>query len=144
MLSTYLPEKYSPQAVALLEEWTRQQTQIAAPALIKYEFVSALRKSVARKVISADYAANSRDELLAHEIHLMLDDDLLRRAYELATQLNRPNAYDAQYLAVAERLNCEFWTADQRLFNAVNSHLAWVKWVGSFTPETGNPNYITP
>jgi predicted nucleic acid-binding protein len=33
---------------------------------------------------------------------------------------------------VAERLNCDFWTADERLFNAVQESLNWVKWVGHF------------
>ena len=66
----------------------------------------------------------------------MSDDSLLKRAYELATQYNRPTAYDSQYLAVAERLNCEFWTADERLANAVGNDLSWVRWVGNFS-ETG-------
>ncbi|MBC8099768.1 MAG: type II toxin-antitoxin system VapC family toxin [Armatimonadetes bacterium] len=44
---------------------------------------------------------------------------LYRRAYELAEQLSLPTAYDAQYLAVAEHLGCDFWTADERLYNAV-------------------------
>jgi predicted nucleic acid-binding protein len=58
------------------------------------------------------------------------DDALLRRGLALATQFNRPTAYDAQYLAVAERLGCDFWTADERLYNAVNTQLAWVHWLG--------------
>ena len=64
----------------------------------------------------------------------MIDDPLLRRGYELATQFNRPTAYDAQYLAVAERLQCEFWTVDERLYNAVKQALPWVKWLGNFAP----------
>jgi len=56
--------------------------------------------------------------------------------YALAAQFNRPAAYDSQYLAVAERLGCEFWTADERLYNAVKTHLSWVKWLGNFTEPT--------
>lgn len=38
-----------------------------------------------------------------------------------------PNLSDnAHYLALAERENCEFWTADTRLFNAINGKLPWV------------------
>ena len=33
---------------------------------------------------------------------------------------------DAHYLALAERENCEFWTADTRLLNAINGKLPWV------------------
>ncbi len=33
---------------------------------------------------------------------------------------------DAYYLALAEHENCEFWTADTRLLNAINGKLPWV------------------
>ena len=36
-----------------------------------------------------------------------------------------------------ERLSCEFWTADERLFNAVRSQLTWVKWIGNFAGYNG-------
>lgn len=77
----------------------------------------------------------AREKLLVSPILLFTDDNLMRRAYELATQLNRPTAYDAKYLAVAERFQCELWTADERLFNAVSSTLPWVKWLGNFTDQ---------
>ena len=48
----------------------------------------------------------------------------------LATRFNRPAAYDAHYLALAEMMNCEFWTADRRLFNVVKDELPWVRWLG--------------
>ncbi len=40
-------------------------------------------------------------------------------------RLNRAAAYDSFYLALAESLGCELWTADQRLHNAVD--LPWVR-----------------
>lgn len=73
------------------------------------------------------------DKLLVYPITLMFDDRLVRRSYELATQLNHLITYDSQYLAVAERLQCEFWTADEKLFNATQQSLSWVKWLGNFT-----------
>ncbi len=48
-----------------------------------------------------------------------LDDSLAIRAIELAHRFHLPAAYDAQYLALAEREGCDFWTADQRLRNTV-------------------------
>jgi predicted nucleic acid-binding protein len=41
---------------------------------------------------------------------------LHRRALELAQSLSLPATYDAHYLAVAEDLQAELWTADRRLF----------------------------
>ncbi|HEX6305251.1 MAG TPA: hypothetical protein VFZ76_13740 [Anaerolineales bacterium] len=37
-----------------------------------------------------------------------------------------PSAYYAQYLALAERLEAEFWTADERLARKVERQLPWV------------------
>jgi predicted nucleic acid-binding protein len=46
-------------------------------------------------------------------------------------RLNRAAAYDSFYLAVAESLGCELWTADQRLSKAVD--LPWVCLAGGPT-----------
>ena len=51
-------------------------------------------------------------------------------ALEFATRFNRPKAYDAQYLALADLLGCELWTADRRLVSAVAGKLPWVRWIG--------------
>ncbi len=55
--------------------------------------------------------------------------DLQEQAWNIALRLNQPRAYDAQYLAVAEREGCEFWTTDRRLYNSVNDALPWVRLV---------------
>jgi alpha-galactosidase len=48
------------------------------------------------------------------------------RVFALAQRLALPAAHDAHYLALAERLGAEFWTADQRLVRAVQPQLSWV------------------
>jgi predicted nucleic acid-binding protein len=58
------------------------------------------------------------------------DAALHRRALALAEHLELSAAYDAHYLALAERLGTEFWTADQRLGNAMSSILPWVHEAG--------------
>ena len=35
-----------------------------------------------------------------------------------------------RYLALAEFQQCEFWTADERLWNSVKRDLRWVHWLG--------------
>jgi predicted nucleic acid-binding protein len=59
-------------------------------------------------------------------------DGIHERAWQLATEFGRPTAYDTHYLALAEHLGCPFWTADQRLFNAVSDKLEWVHFLGDF------------
>jgi len=135
-IATVLEETFSQQADALISRWSTQDVQIAAPILFRYEVTSVMRKSVYRNLLTPKEAIQKRDILLAQPIRLMIDIDLLKRGYDLATQYNRPAAYDAQYLAVAERLGCEFWTTDERLYNATQPNLNWVKWIGNFTTQS--------
>jgi predicted nucleic acid-binding protein len=137
-LAAVLEESYSKQASALIKLWNTEDRQIAAPTLFRYEIIAVIRKNVFRVLLAPEDALEKRDILLslAQKLRFFVDDDLLRRSYELATQLNRPTAYDSQYLAVAERLDCEFWTADQKLFNTVTGTLSRVKWVGSYPLPT--------
>ena len=50
-------------------------------------------------------------------------------AFAWTRRLNRAAAYDSFYLALAEGLQCDLWTADRRLFNAVD--LPWVHLAGA-------------
>jgi len=48
---------------------------------------------------------------------------------ELASQHGLTNAYDAQYLALAELEGYELWTADERLANSLEPTSSWLKLV---------------
>jgi predicted nucleic acid-binding protein len=131
---SYLNEPIREKAKAIWRYWSLQDYQVAAPTLFRYEIVAVVRKHVHRGNITAADGVLSRNQLLSQPVQLFMTDNLLKRAYELATEFGRPTAYDSQYLAVAEYLKCEFWTADQRLFNVTSNKLSWVKWLGNFEP----------
>jgi predicted nucleic acid-binding protein len=45
-------------------------------------------------------------------------------------QLKRAAAYDNYYLALAESLKCDLWTADNKLYQAAqNNDITWVRHV---------------
>lgn len=132
LLATVLDEPLSAKAEALLKSWAARSFVMVAPTLCQYEIIAAMRKHAYRGTQSTADALRGRDIVLSYPVQYMIDDDLLRRGYDLATQYNRPTAYDSQYLAVAERLQCEFWTADERLYNALNQELTWIRWLGNF------------
>lgn len=127
-------EVYQPQAAMLLSQWQAQNIQMAAPTLLRYELIAVTRKAAYRGRFTFDQAREARDNLLQAPVQLFFDDALLKRAYDIATQLNRSTAYDAQYLALAERLDCEFWTADEKLFNAAVPQINQVRWLGTIAP----------
>ena len=62
------------------------------------------------------YCATPRNEASLHV-----------EAVLLARRLGLKAAYDAHYLAWAERTGAEFWTADRRLVNQVAPSLPWVR-----------------
>lgn len=131
LLATVQTEAYTQRAKALLKQLGEQDIQFAAPTLLRYELVAVTRKWVYRQLATPQEAQTALDTLLSYPVELVFDEVLLKRGYELATEHNRPTAYDAQYLAVAERLSCEFWTADERLFNAVKDRFPGIRWLGN-------------
>lgn len=141
ILASIFAEPLSVKARALRHFCVRKQLQFAAPALLQYELVSVVRKNVYRGLFTSQEAQHGLTILInmMASVQFLIDEPLLKRAYELAEQFNRPSAYDAQYLAVAERLGCEFWTADERLFNAVSGQLRWVNWLKNFDENLAKP-----
>ena len=59
-------------------------------------------------------------------------EEISADAMELAHRFDLPATYDAHYLALALRENCEYWTADTRLWNSVKRKLSWVRWLGDY------------
>lgn len=135
LLATIQTETYTQHAKVLLKRLSEQGMTFAAPNLLRYELIAVTRKWVHRELATPEKAQNALDTLLSYPIELYFDEDLLRRGYQLATELHRPTAYDTQYLAVAERLSCDFWSADGRLFNAVKDQFANIHWLGNIEPD---------
>ncbi|MGC8857190.1 MAG: type II toxin-antitoxin system VapC family toxin [Anaerolineae bacterium] len=109
---------YSGACRTLMEQWIQQKVAIAAPDLWYYEIVSALYWLQTRKEIEREAARAGIDLLFRlNLVSVPLDRDLAIAAINWAERLEQGKAYDAQYLALAERLNAEFYTADKKLFN---------------------------
>ncbi len=85
-----------------------------------------MRRYVAHGELNPEEAADALEAALGLDIALYGDRDLHRRALALAGRFSLPAAYDAHYLALAERLGAEFWTADRRLTHAIGAALPWV------------------
>jgi predicted nucleic acid-binding protein len=135
VLATVQTELHTRRAETPIERLVQQQVQMLAPALLHYELIAVARKWVYRQLTTVEKAQAALNTLLSYPVTTVVDEVLLRRAYESATEYNRPTAYDAQYLAVTERYQCDFWTADERLFNAVSGRFPSVYWLGDVKLE---------
>lgn len=135
LLAGSLPdEPLEQEARRALRHWTISGVGLVAPRFFRDEVVAVVRKSVFQKRVEVQFGRALLDELFHTNITFFDDDELLVRAYEKATQFNLPRTYDAEYLALAERLNCEFWTADKVLVNSVQAKFTNIRWLGNFTP----------
>jgi predicted nucleic acid-binding protein len=137
-LKWVMDEDDSTKAAALLSRWFVQETTVLAPTLLMYELTNAIYKHVRKGEIDLNDASQALDDALLGFVEFVSpgDSSLSRRAIQLAHQYKLPATYDAYYLALAERENCDYWTADERLWNAVKSKLPWVRWLGDYKPGT--------
>ena len=137
LIKLVVAEEDSDRADALWEQWKEDGVKVVAPALLLFELTSVLRNKVHRGLLNLEEGEKAFDAVHRLPVQVLAPSNLHRRAWELATRFNRPAAYDAHYLALAEMMNCEFWTADERLFNAVRDELSWVRWLGAFDERQG-------
>lgn len=107
-------------------------TSFFAPGLWVYETTSVIRKFAALGQITVDEAQKALVILNQIPIQLVPDSLQLRQsALDWATRLRQKAAYDGFYLAAAEQLRAELWTADQALVNnARQVGAGWVHWMG--------------
>ena len=133
-------EPDSDRADTWFEEWANAGKQLIAPAFFEVETDSNLRqKVVLHRELTREQAEAAVAKLQALPIQQHSEPGQRQRAWEIATQLGFAPVYDATYLALAEVRRCEFWTADERLFNQVKDGLSFVKWLGHYVPPTTSP-----
>jgi predicted nucleic acid-binding protein len=133
ILWTLIPSPLSDQAEAALQKWHQERVTLVAPALFAFEVTSSLRRLVYLKAITPDEGEKAFERFLQIGVRLSHRRGIFPLAWSLANRFDLPRTYDTAYLALAQLRNCEFWTADKRLCNAVSKDLDWVKWVGDWS-----------
>jgi predicted nucleic acid-binding protein len=129
-----LPNPLQAHCMALVQTFAGKQP--AAPALWAYETTSAIAKAFHFGEITESEARRSLEKLETLGVRLFVPDaDQNRAAFDWTLKLKRASAYDSYYLVLAQSLECDFWTADKRLFHALNdAHLSWLHWIGEMAP----------
>ena len=125
------PEELSDKAAEIYDAWVRGKVSICAPQLIFYELVSTANKKVVAGSVSLEQAELAMEYFLTEPLEVVTSDSLYREALRIAQRLTLRSTYDAHYLAVAEDLDCEFWTADERLYNGVRDRFPLIRWLGA-------------
>ncbi len=111
---------------SLWDGWVEAGVIIAAPSLLLYEVTNALYRLAKAGQFSREVADEFLEIALGLNIEFYGNANLHERAWQIANQLSLPATYDAHYLALAEILAAELWTADRRLVNSVRDVYDWI------------------
>lgn len=115
---------------AIWNRWDADGQTFIAPLLQRYEITNAIDRYQKAGTLTAFSAQQALRTAIALPIQLYREAAMSTEALVIASRFTLPAAYDAHYLALAERFGVEFWTTDQRLFNTVSASLPWVRLVG--------------
>lgn len=97
-----------------------------APSLLYYEVANALCRYERAGELAGDEVQQGSTRLLPCRVRLAGEPALHVEAVLMARRLGLAAAYDAHYLALAERLGAEFWTGDANLVRKLGGALPWV------------------
>ena len=119
-------EQDSDIALDMLREWERDDARPTVPSWFSCELANVLFRLRVRGELTMAAAQANHDAVM--QFVTVSDDNPedARRAMEIAEQTGQKAVYDAQYVALAERLGCELWTADDRFVRAVGAALPFV------------------
>lgn len=109
------------------KEWTQAGTQIAAPSLLFYEVTNALYQYQQHGFLNPEIVEQALNAALSLPINLYTGSAYHLTAVRIAKRFALPATYGAHYLAVAEHLEAEFWSADRRLAQKVQPQLNWFR-----------------
>jgi predicted nucleic acid-binding protein len=119
-LGLFLRLPYSEKTERWMQERRSEEARLVVPTLWEYECLTGLRRAASLRQISPRETEQMVELLYALQFQSIAPTPELHRAALLwAERIGQSRAYDSQYLALAESLSAEFWTADGRLARAL-------------------------
>jgi len=105
----------TPKIREQISTWLTAQVVFHVPSLWRFEVTNAIYRGMKAGAIDHDDGRFALDTILALPIEHHDERELHAEATAIALQLNAGAAYDAHYLALAQRLGVPFYTADAKL-----------------------------
>ena len=123
-------EREADQALALRDDLLiRKRIVLYAPSLYFYELINGITSAVRRQRLQRSQGEEALRNLLAVEVTLRTP--AADRTYTIAAEYGL-SAYDSSYVALAESLESDLWTADRALYDAVSPQVSRVRWIGDY------------
>lgn len=115
------------EARSLLAHWVSARLQPIAPSWFSCEVANVVYRHARAGTITLESAKNALNAILGIVALRDVPGSDAVRAIEMADRLRQQTPYDACYLALAEREQCDYWTDDARFVNAATPHFRHVK-----------------
>jgi predicted nucleic acid-binding protein len=127
----FVVEPYSTEAQRILDAYQNGTISFLAPDLINAELGNIVWKKHIFQGLAASDAQDILDKFRRLQLTFTPTAELLEAAYKIAVA-HRQTVYDALYLALSVRENCQCVTADEKLLNAVSSTFPNLIWLANW------------
>lgn len=122
IIKWFINEEGSDKALIYLQDYKDKKFSIIAPTLLYYELGNIL---LAKKA-TEDQVSKIMVSLLALSlINVDIGHDAFRKVFENAKEL-KITFYDAAYITLMQNRNCQFITADRKLYEKVRKKFSLV------------------
>jgi predicted nucleic acid-binding protein len=128
-----LAESDSNRAYRFLHDMTAAGSQLAAPPIFAPELTSAVYKQFTSGALTSSEASSRLQRVAELPVEPMMPADLPVRAFQIAEAHRWKWVCDAFYLALAEIVGCELWTADAQLHRDVRAAHPNVRLLSEYT-----------
>lgn len=139
LVKFFLEEEDSDIATALIQAVIEKDQTIVLPSFAWAEFGTVLRQRQRKQALSGSEAGAVWQKFTGFPgIEYVAGNDVMKRAWSLAQDLNLPTLYDASFLAVTEimaensRETVDFWTADEKLVSLVGERKQYLRPLRTF------------
>lgn len=135
VIKWFVTEPLSEEARRVLNGYQSGALTLIAPDLLAAEIGNIVWKKVRMQGLAREDAQQIISAFRELDIELLPTTSLLEDAVRIAMAHER-NVYDALYIALSEREQSLFITADERLVNAVNKSFPNTVWLANWTLQS--------
>lgn len=126
----FADEPLADEARRILLDFQQERIMLVAPNFCLWEVANAFWVGVRRGRITSDEAKENWWHFTALGLQFLTDPEPIAvLAFALRFDLS---VYDSLYLLATHQIGGEFWTADDRLVQAVQGQLPFIRWLGDY------------
>jgi predicted nucleic acid-binding protein len=127
----FVPEPYSVEATRILDEYKAGNYDFLVPDLMYAEFGNIIWRKQRYEGLPAIDADQILQLFQLMRFETTPNARLLEDAYKIAVAYNQ-TVYDSLYVALSDRESCQFVTADEKLYKAIQTQYPLVIWIGNW------------